>query len=681
MKHAADRPIFRNGKCPSVCFFLSGIILVCLSESVALIGGGSASKYIAIAVKILSASLIFGLASFARSLPAYLSRLRASVWTLAASGIGAIAVALRVTARFYNTFFREILNGGTSPVIVYRIYEKLPLPEPLLSLLIRVSVVTAGLLAVFSLFCLLLHLLHIAREVLRCTRTGGTDAACPLPRHTLLRSRVIWAALLAVAVGTLCFLAANKGQDWGADYALYMQQGIDLANGKTDMQAAWGLSAVLSIVYRLCGWNMTSFDTLLYYKLPGILCLALVCFVLFLFFSKRFSLLLSALLTALIGLHPINPGLINCIWTDIPHLLFTVVSLLCMYALFSRRSTAQQVLFACLTGVFMWTAQFFRAAGLAVIVTLPVVQILYLLGSKWAKRGVLRALAETAGRQHWYVHVLPYAVYGLLYALVYSRVPYAATRGSLTGYTALDSFLPNIAYYWQLLSGYFASVRVYGFFLGAAVWLIPCLLLLGVWRGFRKELIACVYFVIYAVSLLFNWANNGIRYALPLLPILLLFIGIGIQTVLLAVRENAPQQTRAFRVARLGAVWVIALLLFDFGGTAIVNLRNDRAFDHMSYSTDAIEAYRYIQENTASDSHIVFFKSAVIELNTGHGSSSLIETDRSMDQYLLITSDSGYDQLIPDVYADVSELEAHDGVTLAERFRNERFVLYQVLWR
>ena len=126
------------------------------------------------------------------------------------------------------------------------------------------------------------------------------------------RAAVLTALFLAIVTLAMALMSANSGHDWGDDFAGYISQAIAIAQGTLEQQAhinlvthpsdlsflpagadslvyVWGLSLMLVPVYWLFGYDTDSFSSIIYYKLPGILCLAGRCCALSRWFSARKS--------------------------------------------------------------------------------------------------------------------------------------------------------------------------------------------------------------------------------------------------------------------------------------------------------------------------------------------------------------------------------------------------------
>ena len=106
--------------------------------------------------------------------------------------------------------------------------------------------------------------------------------------------------LIALLLGLVVLLVAGSTLSydcgWGDDFAAYMSEGIAIAQGKLEEQTevnafmhplqlpdgtlaerrvyVWGYPLMLALVYKLVGFDTVNFQSLIYYKLPILLCLA-----------------------------------------------------------------------------------------------------------------------------------------------------------------------------------------------------------------------------------------------------------------------------------------------------------------------------------------------------------------------------------------------------------------------
>ena len=437
---------------------------------------------------------------------------------------------------------------------------------------------------------------------------------------------------------------------------------------------------MLAVIYSIFGYNTVDYSTLIYYKIPSAICFALIVFFLYLFFTKRFSLRWSAFLTILFGFNPNLIAFSNEIWTDIPHLLFCVVSIVCIYEFLNSSSTKRQIIFAVLAGISISIANAIRAAGIALLIALFIVQMIYLLVYVWQKKKSSSCLIQLPQKSKLYIQFLPYAAYAALTLCTMLIVPYYSTGASVSRYASASVLIRNFGYYFNLLfSEFLAPFSPFHILSFAVVWVAVPLFIIGIYRSIGRDVVSVVYFCFMFISMLFVWALNGIRYTFPLLPFFVLFIAIGAKTAVSAVSEAYHLQKRLKRIVAIGALALSVFLLAGSAYNAYSNLSNDRVWDRFAFSTDAIATYQYIQNETGEEAEIVFYKAPVVELNTGRTSTREITHDRGIEQYLMITGDpSNEDQYIPDEYATEQTLESALNLDLQIVYENDRFTLYRI---
>lgn len=645
-------------------------------ESSSFVNGGY--KHFDSFARVLFPILIAFYFSFSRSLMAfYLTAVSRVIKVITL--IGAIPLGILITIRFFDVFFSTVLSGGESPLLVFKLFSLLNLSSSSANIFAYLSCAILCLFSICALAVLLGLLLHTVMVSLQYTKN--------YPRNEWLSSaqkqssRYIIAIVLSLLSGIFCMSKLTKGLDWGADYAVYIQQGIDLAKGITSsIHEAWGLSAMLSVIYLMFGFDMVDYHTILYYKLPSAICFTIMIFFLYLFYSKRFKTLWAIFLTALFGFNPVLIELNNSTWTDFPHMLFCVISIICIYELFHQRRTRDQIVFGILTGIMICITNLIRAAGIALLFALFFAQVAYLIIRLAGKNKQASSLIELPQKSKIYIQLLPYIVYFLLTWVASLIVPYSSTGDSAGRYASASVFFRNLVYYYKILFSEFpASFIPYRMLLNMATWVaVPCFLI-GIYRSTLKDTPSVIYFCFMFISMLFVWALNGIRYAFPLLPFFVLFLAVGAKTAAAALSERYGIQKSLKQVLSVSAVAILIFLFASSALNAYSNLADDRKMDRFAYSTDAIATYNYIQNETDKDAEIVFYKAPVVALNTGRIASKEISLDRTNKQYLLITLDpSNEHQYIPDEYPTAMDLADSLGIQLHLVYENARFQLFQI---
>ena len=660
-------------------FAIASLVFMVLVTGKDLLGGGDAYKYFVAILRLVIPLCLFLYIGFFHS-PIRFTLSRTSIWLNLFSAVSAVGIGLSLTNTFYHDFFSGLRNGGGSPVRLRTMLDLLHLSNQSESVLFAFSSVLLFLFVCYFLFFLILFFLEALLLFLRNLR--NEPEADTFQPTSPIQTRLLIATGFAIISFALCFFTLNKGQDWGADYALYMNQAFALARGEVaNISEVWGFSLALSWIYRLFGYDMGDYHTLLYYKIPGILAFALAMFFLYLFFSKRFSLVKSAFFTALFALNPFFINFTNYIFTDLPYLLWCIVSILCMERYYSSKTVPQRVTFAVLTGITVFLANFTRAAGMSLLATMLLIDLFNLISLIFRRSNAPLRIVNQTRISRRLVRLLPYAVYGVLLLVSYSVVPYYANTTSISRYSSASVFAQNFVYYASILFDQFPmSVSPYEIFHFFVYWIVVPLFLLGVVRSAKREKIVLVYFSITYLAMHFVNALNGIRYAFPILFVLLLFLAYGADFAYRTLYRVFSCK-KVYRVScRVFSILIVCFLFYSSVTTAWYNMAQNREFNHFAFSTDAIATYHYIQKNTPPDANIVFYKSEVVRLNTNRDSTSSIDPENTSNQYLLITYDRTPEhQYLPDEYPDVDSLEKALNVTLLLKYQNPLFILYRIL--
>ena len=456
-------------------------------------------------------------------------------------------------------------------------------------------------------------------------RYSGTDGICAL-FITLL-------VLLLGAATLTCGLPY-----WGDDSAAYISEGIAIADGTFRKQAelnyimhpadlsdeadpeglvyVWGYPLMLAGVYKAVGFDRMTYSSVLWYKLPLLLSLSLTGGALFLFYRRRFSAGLSAVLAIILCFSTNIVKHLNYLYADIPFLFFSVLTLLSteLYSArasrsrsMTKREKAGTAIAACLYGAVMWYTHELRLNGMTVCIIAALGHGLFL----WKMRNRIR------GKDLW-LHCLPYVVMAAL-LLVSEHVFLAPATPNISdvGKAGPDVLRSNIETYWNMIFNYLNRLSKLKIPYTGYVFIAACVL--GILRnGFAGNLHLLLLLAgTLAVDLMLPY-TQGLRYIYNILPLLLMFTAYGLQAVGKLFRRILPLPGKLTMCIKIcAAALVLYLPLHDAAVTGLQNLRNwgvVKADD--VYAEDAVEMYRYIREHVPEDGTIAFGKPRSLYLNT-----------------------------------------------------------------
>lgn len=471
------------------------------------------------------------------------------------------------------------------------------------------------------------------------------------------KSREFFAAVLLVLfVFVPAVFSIDGSCYWGDDFAAYISQGIAMAEGRLEDQTAlnirmhpsplpaeaveggeliyvWGYPLILSLIYRIFGFDRTDFGSIFFYKLPSVIALALLAAVLFYFYRRRFGFRLSFLLAFLFCCCVEMFDFLNTVYSDMVFLLFAMLSLL-LCELYIER---QKPLLAFILGICLWFMYEIRLNGISILLCCIIAQIIAL------------ALKRRTLKKHDFINaVLPYVLFLVLVFLSNVFIGKATPNTSDVGSgMSMAAFLENLKSYAKLIcywlgllwnsilinplysiSRRFLAVSFESFkplrdvLVGASFVLFISGLFL---EGKKKNLHLSILTVVYIIITSTLPYTQGLRYIYPLLPLILMFIGCSCAKIGSFVFAKLPQ-----RIYKAGAGFLLVacclFIVYPHVSAALNGEKGVRELEEISspsdiymqnaYSPEAVEVYRYIRSESSEDDVFAFFAPRALYLNT-----------------------------------------------------------------
>lgn len=499
------------------------------------------------------------------------------------------------------------------------------------------------------------------------------------------------AVILAVITLLLSVGLLDSDQPTGSDdFAAYMSEGIAIAEGRLNEQTqlnallhpstrsfraddgqsaddpivyVWGLPLILAGVYRIAGFDRPTGHALIWYKLPGVFFLAMAAVCAYLLYRRRFSKVVSALLTGLLcwGGEVVKDS--ARITTDIPCLAVSLLALLMIEMLLAAQTRRGQALAGVVLGVALWFDCVVRLNGKTVLYMALLAHVIGLAQNRVRGRKLL-------------VHLLPYLVAGALWMIGCMLFPQATSNTKDIASGPNRMIAQNMGYYEMIMGQWFNAMLPYGLFMltDAAHYAVYALAILGMLTdGIRRNLhLTALVLGSFAVLYLLPYVQS-VRYLYNALPFILMFAAYGARRVMRLAKRKSVQ--RALYV--LGCC-ALAFLTF---GTLQKTMTAERehalagGFSARSetYSDDAADMFGYILSDTAEDAVIAYYKPRALYLNTNRVSFQPTVNGHDVydAQYLLMTNEPG----------DISQMEID--AALAERleavYENGTYTLYRIL--
>ncbi len=435
------------------------------------------------------------------------------------------------------------------------------------------------------------------------------------------------AAAVIICSGLLLWLSVHNGHSWDGDAFGFMQQAQAILSGTMQEYMAansfitsggtwrggpvaypWGFPLLLATAQFFAG------DSLLTYKFVGML--SWICFLVALWwaFHRELSTAQMAFLLALFAFHPwflFNAS--NEVMSDIPGLLSAFVTLV------SARRILTEKKYVCgprcdriLLGVLLLLSIVIRTTNI------------FVLGATLLTQGtqILRTrLSHGEQRNFWQqvlLESLPFITFLVGYFAWLRIFP-----GGGTGYA--EQFLGDSGYILNPLHGDFwhALLRVnidniitineffpthekslLSFFL---LFCVTITAFYGIKKTWGKNLVFIFFIALY--SFFFSLTGpiyQGLRYYIPILPLVFYFSIIGISS---AVKQKRKRAT-LFLIC-IG--WLIISIFFVKSTIYILkNIEKNGHYDTGPYAEDAQELFSFILNKTKKDDVIIFFRPRIV---------------------------------------------------------------------
>lgn len=501
-----------------------------------------------------------------------------------------------------------------------------------------------------------------------------------MPGRNLISAKLEWVLvilILAVIAGVYA-VTFYPDQGWGDDFAQYIAQAVNIAEGRNMADTGYiysrytpevgprayppGFPVMLAPVYSLFGLNIGAFQVF-------IILLQLIALVLiYVLYHGNVSPLVALVLLLMMGLSPYLIGFKRDIMSDTPFMLVCIAFLVWIERTYLRgRSGGGAVVGAVLLAFLCY---FVRTIGFVVLLALLLSDLLTL---RRISRFTLLVGAGTVA------------------LVVVSRLIIGGGEESyfdqFSGYSPLI-LLQNIDHYFiKSIRGFWAGPSLtFGSVIAPILWLIAVpLIIVGFVRRARSggRLFVELFFVLYMLIILAWPSIQELRFLYPILPLLLLYAGIGFEGMVEWVgrRISLPIAAAGAALFGLGILGIYAIRTMDV-------VQGEIPLSDGPYTAPAQELFAWVSTSTEPDAVFMFYKPRALALYTRRDASTfpLDQSDEVVSAYL---AEIGTDYMIvrPESYADATQqndqlrafLAAHpDLVTPVTDFQSEQFQIYRV---
>jgi hypothetical protein len=400
---------------------------------------------------------------------------------------------------------------------------------------------------------------------------------------------------IIVMVGTFYILTIREGHDWGDDFSMYIRHAMNIVEGKAYADTGYILNPyypflgpqayppvfpiLLSPVYYWFGLNLQAM------KVEIILFFSVFLFIFWLTIKDELPFPHQVAVITILGINPYFWEFKDQVISEIPFLLFTFVGLLFIQrAKKPHPSQKVSILYAVATGFIIYVAYGIRSAG---GILLPCLLLYDLLVSKRLTSFAIIATAVAVPMIALQNVLLPAAtsIYVSLFTFKLENIYSNSIQYSLSMSTIMDN-------------GYSRAIQLVFFAILCGFALIGYLI------SFRKNVtIYALFMPMYMGMVLIFSGFGGARYLIPIMPLFVLYIFMGV---------NTKYPRGAERI-------ILAILILGIFGSYAgkYTTENYGPITNGINKQEARDLFAYIRANTEEDAILIFRKPRALALFTG----------------------------------------------------------------
>lgn len=489
--------------------------------------------------------------------------------------------------------------------------------------------------------------------------------------------QVIKYGIVALVCLPVFFINIKSSHDWGDDFAQYLHQAKNINDGIPQSETGYiynpqfpmlgppsypiGFPLILSPAYSLFGLNIHALN--LYMSL-FLFALGLLMFY---FFQKHFSSLISTMLVIIFIYNPWTLNFKMEVMSDIP---FTALLLLCVGVYTSSKpfTLLKSSLFALLIGLLISM----RSIGLVFVLAI----VFDLLNKMY-----IHYFQQKQRTFDFKIFLPPViiSVGGFITYLVLNKVVFQTVSDGLFSYSYLLNVnqlkhfvLTNLHYYMAVLRSFFETWndewQFVPLFSGTMIFAFT---VLGMIKKMSEKIDFIDVLVLFylTIIIIYPYSNAGFRFLLPLIPFLLYYAVTGLKSVNIQLKTHPI----ALAIALTGFV----LLSYHKGLSDLFAYESSTL--QGPQEEESIDAFNYINKNMPAKARFNFIKPRALALYTNcmamstkpRQSLQAIQSDLNTNsiQYILINTDISDDSLKK--YVGVNEKE------LVQLWNNSKYVLYK----
>lgn len=418
-------------------------------------------------------------------------------------------------------------------------------------------------------------------------------------------------SILLVIIGLVYFGTLYPDQNWGGDFAQYIHQAINITRGVDMADTGYiysrytpalgprayppGFPLLLAPTYAIFGLDMRAFQV-------QIILIQLVALgVIYLLYRREVAPPTALILLLMVGLSPYLISFKREIRSDVPFMLVSLAFVLWVEHVYTRQRFDRWAIL--IAALLAFACYLMRTIGFVVLGALFMSD---LIRRRRPTRFTLWTVACT------------------VVLVVVSRLLLGGGEESyfdqLTSYSSLIIF-ENVEHYLvHSIRGFWAGPSlVVGKFIMPILWLaaIPLIIYGFVRRGWHSSLFMELFFLFY-LGIVLAWPSvQELRFLYPILPLFLLYAGIGFEGVVAQIGQRiSPPIVRALAIVlAVGIVGIYAVR------TSKVIASEGPVADG-PYTPAATALFQFVHEETNPEANFVFYKPRVLSLYTQRNAST-----------------------------------------------------------
>jgi hypothetical protein len=420
--------------------------------------------------------------------------------------------------------------------------------------------------------------------------------------------------ILTVILFLVYFGTFYPDQNWGGDFAQYIHQAINIAHGIEMADTGYiysryspvigprvyppGFPLLLVPTYMIFGFNIGAF------QVQMILMQLLALVVIYLLYRREVAKPTTLILLLMMGLSPYLISFKRAIMSDIPFMLAGISFVLWIeYVYEKRRFNRWTILVA---AMLAFACYLIRTIGFVMIGALLFSDLIR------RKRPTYFTIWTT----------------GLVVVFVIiSRLILGGGEESYLDQLANYSFLTILKgfehYLINSIRGFWAGPSLHlGDYIVPVLWLLAIpLILWGFIRRTRGSTLFMELFFLFHLTIILAWPSiQELRFLYPILPLFLLYAGIGFEESLTQLKKMiSPRRVHA--LAMLFAVGIIII----YGVRTQKVVATEGPITDGPYTPEAMELFQFVREKTEPEAIFVFYKPRVLALYTDRHASAFPE--------------------------------------------------------